>query len=87
MAQILFERLRAREARNTQEGCKLARVTKRCGRCVVTTTDQRTAERGREPLRTLARHRRVGGDLAFGQNLVPERTGTLRLGDPVTILG
>ncbi|MFJ3334498.1 MOSC domain-containing protein [Streptomyces sp. NPDC086766] len=63
------------------------RVTKRCGRCVVTTTDQRTAERGREPLRTLARHRRVGGDLAFGQNLVPERTGTLRLDDPVTILG
>ncbi|MDJ0460277.1 MOSC N-terminal beta barrel domain-containing protein [Streptomyces sp. H27-C3] len=62
------------------------RVAKPCGRCVVTTTDQGTAERGKEPLRTLARHRRAGGQLIFGQNLVPERTGTLRVGDPVAIL-
>ncbi|MFF0464658.1 MOSC domain-containing protein [Streptomyces mexicanus] len=62
------------------------RVAKPCGRCVVTTTDQATAERGKEPLRTLGRHRRFGGDLVFGQNLVPESTGTLRVGDPVTVL-
>lgn len=62
------------------------RVTKPCGRCVVTTTDQATAERGAEPLRTLARHRRIGGRLVFGQNLVPERTGTLRVGDAFTVL-
>ncbi|MEW1720462.1 MOSC N-terminal beta barrel domain-containing protein [Streptomyces sp. NPDC093109] len=63
------------------------RVAKLCGRCVVTTTDQRTAERGREPLRTLGRYRRVDGRLIFGQNVIPERTGTLRVGDPVTVLG
>ncbi|MFJ1646272.1 MOSC domain-containing protein [Streptomyces sp. NPDC088258] len=62
------------------------RVAKPCGRCVITTTDQRTAERGREPLRTLGRHRRFDGRLVFGQNLVPEGTGTLRAGDPVTVL-
>jgi uncharacterized protein YcbX len=62
------------------------RVAKPCGRCVVTTTDQRTAERGKEPLRTLARHRRFGDRLVFGQNLVPENTGTLRVGDPVRIV-
>ncbi|MGW0731971.1 MOSC domain-containing protein [Streptomyces sp. NPDC002851] len=62
------------------------RVAKPCGRCVVTTTDQRTAERGKEPLRTLARHRRFGDQLVFGQNLVPEGTGTIRVGDPVEIL-
>ncbi|OIJ68503.1 MOSC domain-containing protein [Streptomyces mangrovisoli] len=62
------------------------RVTKLCGRCVVTTTDQHTAHRGKEPLRTLARHRRLDGKLMFGQNLVPERTGTVHVGDPVTIL-
>ncbi|TPQ22430.1 MOSC domain-containing protein [Streptomyces sporangiiformans] len=62
------------------------RVAKGCGRCVVTTTDQDTAERGGEPLRTLGRHRRVGGKLLFGQNLVPESLGTVRLGDPVRIL-
>ncbi|MEV0277940.1 MOSC N-terminal beta barrel domain-containing protein [Streptomyces sp. NPDC050610] len=55
-------------------------------RCVITTTDQRTAERGKEPLRTLARHHRIGDALVFGQNLIPETTGTLRVGDPVEIL-
>ncbi len=62
------------------------RVAKMCGRCVVTTTDQSSAERGKEPLRTLGRHRRVGNQLIFGQNLVPESRGTLRVGDPVTVL-
>ncbi|MFG3496378.1 MOSC domain-containing protein [Streptomyces sp. NPDC047928] len=62
------------------------RVAKPCGRCVVTTTDQRTAARGKEPLRTLTRHRRFGNQLVFGQNLVPEGTGTLALGDPVRVL-
>jgi uncharacterized protein YcbX len=62
-------------------------VVKPCGRCVVTTTDQRSAERGREPLLTLARHRRVGNQLLFGQNLIPDGTGVIRVGDPVKILG
>ncbi|MFJ5304641.1 MOSC domain-containing protein [Streptomyces sp. NPDC088350] len=62
------------------------RVAKMCGRCVVTTTDQDTAERGKEPLRTLAGHRRIGGKLVFRQNLVPRSTGTIRVGDPVRIL-
>ncbi|MGN9758816.1 MOSC domain-containing protein [Streptomyces sp. SD31] len=62
------------------------RAPKKCARCVVTTTDQATAERGREPLHTLGRHRRLGGKLMFGQNLVPLSRGTIRVGDPVTIL-
>jgi uncharacterized protein YcbX len=54
-----------------------------CSRCVVTTTDQRTAERGHEPLRTLATYRRdANGDVNFGRNLVHEtKRGTLRVGD------
>ncbi|MFH8405677.1 MOSC domain-containing protein [Streptomyces sp. NPDC018019] len=62
------------------------RVVKPCGRCVITTTDQRTGRRGKEPLRTLARHRRIGDQLVFGQNLIPEGTGTLRVGDPFEVL-
>ncbi|MFI2642346.1 MOSC domain-containing protein [Streptomyces sp. NPDC018610] len=62
------------------------RVAKPCGRCVVTTVDQDTALRGHEPLRALARHRRLGNELLFGRHMVPESTGTLRLGDPVTVL-
>ncbi|MFC7884958.1 MOSC domain-containing protein [Streptomyces sp. NPDC057376] len=63
------------------------RVAKPCGRCVVTTTDQGTAERGREPLHSLGQHRRVDGKLVFGQNLVPLGRGTIRVGDPVRISG
>jgi uncharacterized protein YcbX len=62
------------------------RVARPCGRCVITTTDQRTAERGKEPLRTLARHRRVGDKVVFGQYLVPERTGVIQAGDTVSVL-
>jgi uncharacterized protein len=59
------------------------RVVKPCPRCVITTTDQATAERGREPLRTLATYRRVDGEVMFGQNVVHETTGKLRIGDTV----
>ncbi len=48
---------------------------------MVTTTDQVTGARGGEPLRTLARHRNVDTKLLFGQNLIPERSGTLYVGD------
>ncbi|MFE9405766.1 MOSC domain-containing protein [Streptomyces sp. NPDC006530] len=62
------------------------RVVKPCGRCVITTTDQATAERGKEPLRTLARHRRIGSALAFGVLVIPENTGTLHVGDAMKVL-
>ena len=62
------------------------RVVKSCGRCVVTTTDQDTGERGQEPLRTLATYRRRDGLVMFGQNVVHENTGRLGLGDEVQIL-
>ena len=62
------------------------RVAKPCGRCVVTTIDQQTAERGRQPLAMLGRRRRFGRQVVFGQNLIPDATGTIRLGDPVRVL-
>jgi hypothetical protein len=62
------------------------RMPKPCGRCVLTTNDQETGERGREPLHTLGRHRNIGQKLLFGLNLIPDNTGTLRVGDPIEIL-
>ena len=62
------------------------RVAKPCGRCVVTTIDQDTAERGREPLMMLGRRRRFGQELVFGQNLIPDTPGRITVGDPVEIL-
>jgi uncharacterized protein len=61
------------------------RVVKPCGRCVVTTTDQSTGERGKEPLRTLATYRNRGGEVMFGQNVVHENQGRLSLGDSVRV--
>jgi len=57
------------------------RAVKPCDRCVLTTTDQATAERGLEPLRTLATYRRRDGKVYFGQNVVHEGTGRLTVGD------
>ncbi|WP_328723262.1 MOSC domain-containing protein [Streptomyces sp. NBC_00247] len=67
-------------------GAVAFRVVKPCARCVVTTVDQSTSQRGKEPLRTLALHRRSGAKLLFGQNLVPEGTGTVRVGEPFRVL-
>jgi uncharacterized protein len=57
-------------------------------RCIVTTTDQRTGVRGKEPLRTLAAYRRDPVDpssVYFGANYINEtKRGTLRVGDKVT---
>ena len=58
-------------------------VVKPCDRCVLTTTDQTTVERGQEPLRTLATYRRWNGKVYFGQNVVHEGTGRLAVGDPL----
>ncbi|TJZ44070.1 MOSC domain-containing protein [Streptomyces piniterrae] len=74
------------EWRSVRVGEVVFDVAKPCSRCVVTTTDQRSAERGKEPLRTLARHRRFGDRLVFGQNLIPRGVGTIRVGDPFEIL-
>ncbi|WP_328297127.1 MOSC domain-containing protein [Streptomyces sp. NBC_00435] len=67
-------------------GDAVFRGVRECGRCVVTTTDQTTALRGKEPLRTLAVHRRIGKSLAFGRMLVPVELGTVRVGDEVRVL-
>jgi len=59
------------------------RVAEACPRCAITTTDQKTAFRGKEPLRTLATYRRFGGEVFFGRNLIHDAIGTVRVGDPV----
>ena len=69
-------------------GAVVFHVATRCGRCAVTTTDQLTAERGKEPLPTLATYRRdAEGDVTFGRNLIHEtKSGTIRVGDRVELL-
>lgn len=61
-------------------------VVKPCTRCIITTVDQETASRGKEPLRTLNSFRKRDGNVFFGENLVPENTGVIHLGDIVEVL-
>ncbi|MBM4185968.1 MAG: MOSC domain-containing protein [Gemmatimonadetes bacterium] len=60
-------------------------AVKPCARCTVPTTNQATAERGPEPLRTLATFRKRGSAVLFGMNVVHRAAGTLRVGDTVEI--
>ena len=57
------------------------RVASHCDRCVMTTIDPDTLTRGKEPIRTLAKHRRRDGKTWFGVRLVPTTTGTISVGD------
>ena len=62
------------------------RVVKPCARCVVTTVDPGTGRKGVEPLRTLARYRKKGGSVYFGQNAIHVAPGRLEEGTPVEVL-
>jgi uncharacterized protein YcbX len=58
-------------------------VVKPCARCSIPTVNPETAEVGREPTRTLATFRKVGHKILFGQNLIAEGRGVVRVGDEV----
>lgn len=62
------------------------RVAKPCDRCVLTTIDPDTLARGKEPIRTLAQHRKWDGKVWFATNLIPDGTGPIAVGDPVVVL-
>lgn len=66
-------------------GAARFRLVKPCSRCAITTTDQRTGVRGKEPLRTLATYRRVGHDVNFGMNAVVIRGEMVAVGDLVAL--
>ncbi|RYU92090.1 MOSC domain-containing protein [Mucilaginibacter terrigena] len=59
---------------------------KLCARCVMTTIDQETTAKSKEPLKTLARYRRKGSKILFGQNLAFNSNGVLNVGDEINVL-
>jgi uncharacterized protein YcbX len=60
-------------------------AVKPCARCVLTTVDQQTGVKGQEPLRTLAGYRTSNKKVLFGQNLIHQGLGTVRIGDELRI--
>ncbi|SFU85693.1 MOSC domain-containing protein [Pontibacter akesuensis] len=54
-------------------------------RCVVTTINQDTSEKGQEPLRTLSTYRLKNNKVMFGQNLLHSANGQVAVGDSIHI--
>jgi uncharacterized protein len=61
-------------------------LVKPCARCSTVMVNQATGVREKEPIATLARFRKRSGKVYFGQNLVHEGRGVLRLADKVVIV-
>ena len=62
------------------------RVAKPTDRCVMTTIDLESLKTGKEPIRTLARHRLVDHKTMFAINLIPETAGRISVEQMVDLL-
>lgn len=71
--------------RHLRIGAVTFRVAKPCARCVVININPIDASRTKEPLKTLARFRRQGKSVIFGQNLLPDTHGVVHVGDSVEL--
>lgn len=58
---------------------------KPCARCVVTTINQETGEKGKEPLVTLNQYRKQNNKILFGQNIIHHGLGKIKLGDQLIV--
>lgn len=73
--------------RRVRIGDAVFRCVKGCDRCVLTLVDPETARKGKEPIHSLAKHRRFDGATWFGMDLITDTPGaTIRVGDEVEIL-
>ena len=61
-------------------------VVKPCARYVITTTDQDTSIRNKEPLLTLNSYRKANNKVMFGQNLIHQNLGKVSVGDEIIVL-
>ena len=58
---------------------------KPCARCVMTTIDQQSGAKAKEPLTTLNTYRKKNNKILFGQNLLYKGRGKITVGDTITI--
>ena len=59
------------------------KAVKPCARCIITTTNQDTAERSSEPLKTLSTYRKFNNKVLFGMNVVCFNNGFVSVGDKI----
>lgn len=61
------------------------RLVKPCSRCVIPSINIETAEKENEPTRTLASYRRRENKIYFGQNVIAEGEGVIKIGMAVDL--
>lgn len=62
------------------------RFAEHCDRCATPMIEPATLDTGKEPIRTLALHRKWDGYVWFGVRLIPLAEGSIAVGDPVHVL-
>ena len=63
------------------------RIVKPCSRCVVPNVDINSAERCKEPIKTLVTYRKRDHEVFFGQNVVADGEGGFEIGMKVEVTG
>ena len=59
---------------------------KPCARCVLTTVNPETGEKGVEPLKTMSAYRRLDGKVYFGENIITRMEGEVNESDEIEIV-
>jgi uncharacterized protein len=60
---------------------------KPCARCIMTTVNQDTAQKGAEPLKTLSTYRFANNKVLFGQNVIfLGQEGSIKIGDSIVVV-
>ena len=72
--------------KNFKIGGVLFEGVKPCARCVLTTVNPDTGEKGLEPLKTLAVYRKQNGKVNFGENVIARSNGEIKIGDLIEVL-
>jgi len=67
-------------------GSTIFNAVKPCSRCLLTTVNQDTGIKGKEPLSTLSKYRSVNNKVLFGQNLVCTQKNRINIGDKIEVL-
>ena len=61
------------------------KAVKPCARCMITTIEQETAQKGKEPLATLGKYRMKNNQVLFGMNVIAVTNGIIKVGDRILL--
>jgi len=67
-------------------GTSRMKVIKPCARCVVTTIDQQSGAKSKEPLKTLSNYRKWSKKIWFGANAICLEEGLISVGDEIQLI-